>query len=78
MKGAADPVAASLLAVASARGADVPPASQPDPYVAWPRVIVMTDIANEPDDQMSMVRFLLYSNGWDVEGLVASIDKIDL
>ena len=32
----------------------------------------MTDIANEPDDQMSMVRFLLYSNGWDVEGLVAS------
>jgi hypothetical protein len=32
----------------------------------------MTDIANEPDDQMSMVRFLLYSNEWDVEGLVAA------
>jgi hypothetical protein len=32
----------------------------------------MTDIANEPDDQMSMVRFLLYSNGFDVEGLVAT------
>jgi len=54
-------------------GAEPPPAaSQPDPYVARPRVIVMTDIANEPDDQMSMVRFLLYSNGFDVEGLVAT------
>jgi len=32
----------------------------------------MTDIANEPDDQMSVIRFLLYSNQWDVEGLVAT------
>jgi len=32
---------------------------------------VLTDIANEPDDQMSMVRFLVYSNQFDVEGLVA-------
>ena len=32
----------------------------------------MTDIANEPDDQMSMVRFLVYSNEFDVEGLVAT------
>jgi hypothetical protein len=29
----------------------------------------MTDIGNEPDDQMSMVRFLVYSNQFDVEGL---------
>src|SRR5699024_11861243 len=36
-----------------------------------PRVIVLTDIENEPDDAQSMVRFLLYSNQWDVEGLVA-------
>jgi len=50
----------------------VPAASQPDPYVARPRIIVMTDIANEPDDQMSLVRFLLYSNQFDVEGLVAT------
>jgi hypothetical protein len=47
-------------------------ASQVDPYVARPRVVVMTDIANEPDDQMSLVRFLLYSNRLDVEGLVAT------
>ncbi len=32
----------------------------------------MTDIANEPDDQMSMVRFLVYSNQFDVEGLIAT------
>ena len=32
----------------------------------------MTDIANEPDDQMSMVRFLVYANHFDVEGLVAT------
>jgi len=37
-----------------------------------PRVIVLTDIGNEPDDTQSMVRFLVYSNQWDVEGLVAT------
>jgi len=47
-------------------------AERVDPFVDKPRVIVMTDIANEPDDQMSMVRFLVYSNGFDVEGLIAS------
>lgn len=43
-----------------------------DPWVAKPRVLVMTDIANEPDDQMSMVRLLVYSNQLDIEGLVAT------
>ena len=32
----------------------------------------MTDIANEPDDQMSMVRLLVYSNQLDIEGLIAT------
>ena len=32
----------------------------------------MTDIANEPDDQMSMVRFLVYANQFDIEGLIAT------
>jgi Protein of unknown function (DUF1593) len=43
-----------------------------DPFVPRTRVLVMTDIANEPDDQMSLVRFLVYSTDYDVEGLVAS------
>ena len=47
-------------------------AGRVDPYVGKQRVVVMTDIANEPDDQMSMVRFLVYSNQFDVEGLIAT------
>jgi hypothetical protein len=36
------------------------------------RVFVLTDISNEPDDEQSMVRFLVYANEYDVEGLVAT------
>jgi len=47
-------------------------AARVDPYTPKVRVLVLTDIANEPDDQMSMVRLLVYSNQFDVEGLVAT------
>jgi len=47
-------------------------AGRVDPYTPKQRVLVLTDIANEPDDQMSMVRFLVYANAFDVEGLVAT------
>lgn len=43
-----------------------------DGHVGKPRVIVLSDIGNEPDDQMSLVRFLVYSNEYDVEGLIAT------
>ena len=36
------------------------------------RVLVLTDIEADPDDAQSMVRFLTYSNQWDVEGLIAT------
>lgn len=36
------------------------------------RVLVLTDIENEPDDTESMVRFLVYSNQWGIEGIVAT------
>ena len=49
-----------------------PLAARIDPYVEKQRVVVMTDIANEPDDQMSLVRFLVYPNQFDVEGLIAT------
>lgn len=45
------------------------PAPQP---VNRLRILVLTDIENEPDDAQSMVRFLTYCNQWDVEGLVAT------
>lgn len=66
-----------LAAIVTRGAAQAPQAPDPiaarvDPYVEKRRVLVMTDIANEPDDQMSMVRFLVYSNQFDVEGLVAA------
>lgn len=36
------------------------------------RVIVLTDITNEPDDQQSLVRFLVYANEYEVEGIIAT------
>jgi hypothetical protein len=36
------------------------------------RVVVLTDISNEPDDEMSLVRFLVYANEFEVEGLIAT------
>lgn len=42
-----------------------------------PRVLVLTDISSmesgvrEPDDAQSMIRFLLYANEFDIEGLIA-------
>jgi hypothetical protein len=44
----------------------------PDTFEGHPRVLIISDIGNEPDDQMSLVRLLLYSNEIDVEALVAS------
>ncbi|HAX41068.1 MAG TPA: DUF1593 domain-containing protein [Bryobacteraceae bacterium] len=42
------------------------------PAETKPRVLVLTDISNEPDDEESLVRFLLYANEFEVEGLVAT------
>ncbi|MDW6001423.1 DUF1593 domain-containing protein [Vibrio mangrovi] len=36
------------------------------------RVIVLTDIGNEPDDSESFVRFLTYSNEFEIENIVAT------
>lgn len=47
---------------------DVPAVAQADKE----RVFVLTDISNEPDDEESMVRFLVYANEYDIEGLVAT------
>jgi hypothetical protein len=48
------------------------------PIVGFPqletklRVLVLTDIEADPDDAQSLVRFLTYSNQWDVEGFIAT------
>ncbi|KAJ8115069.1 hypothetical protein ONZ43_g4751 [Nemania bipapillata] len=37
-----------------------------------PRIFIMSDILNEPDDSMSLVRYLLYSNEFETRGLCAT------
>lgn len=36
------------------------------------RVLVETDAGGDPDDEQSLVRFLLYTNEWDVEGIICN------
>ncbi len=36
------------------------------------RIIIETDAGGDPDDEQSLVRFLLYANEWDVEGIIAN------
>lgn len=47
--------------------------------MSWPvegqervRVMVETDAGGDPDDEQSLVRFLLYANEWEVEGIIAN------
>jgi hypothetical protein len=82
LRGTGWPIAAALVlaglggsGAAREQAGPQPPdplASRIDPHVERSRVVVMTDIANEPDDQMSLVRFLVYANHFDVEGLIAT------
>lgn len=37
-----------------------------------PRLCVLTDIGGDPDDRQSMIRLMVYSNEFDIEGLIAS------
>jgi hypothetical protein len=37
-----------------------------------PRLMVLTDIGGDPDDQQSLIRLMVYANEFDIEGLVAS------
>lgn len=36
------------------------------------RLLIETDAGGDPDDEQSLVRFLLYANEWDIEGIVAN------
>ncbi|KAL4970558.1 uncharacterized protein BDV14DRAFT_163483 [Aspergillus stella-maris] len=40
-------------------------------FATKPRVFIVSDISNEPDDAESLVRYLLYSHQFQTEGLVA-------
>lgn len=63
---------ASFFSLSYVGYAQQPAAEHLDNFSGHPRAFVISDIGNEPDDQMSFVRFLLYTNEIDVEGLVAA------
>ncbi|KAF2465382.1 DUF1593-domain-containing protein [Lindgomyces ingoldianus] len=51
-----------------------PPASKASSLQSFPtkpRVFILSDISNEPDDAESLCRYLLYANQFETEGLVA-------
>jgi len=50
--------------------ADSAPASRP--AKSLPRLLVLTDIGGDPDDQQAMVRLMCYANEFEIEGLIAS------
>jgi hypothetical protein len=62
--GTARLVLALCLCLAGAALAAAPPER--------PRLVVLTDIENEPDDTQSLVRLLLYANDIELRGLVAT------
>src|SRR5271168_3442697 len=65
--------AIAVLALCAAIATAQPlPSTHVDDFAGKPRVVVISDIGNEPDDQMSFVRLLLYSNEFDIEALVAA------
>lgn len=37
-----------------------------------PRLVVLTDIGEDPDDQQSLIRLLVHANEFDIEGIIAS------
>jgi hypothetical protein len=66
------------LEVASAAETADTPGRNPNESSATPnserrlRLIIETDAGGDPDDEQSLVRFLLYVNEWDVEGIIAN------
>lgn len=67
----------ALAMIVGLTGAHPPRTASPFPLRApapaeRARLFVLSDIGNEPDDQMSLVRLLLYANEIDIEGFGAT------
>ncbi|MFC5460594.1 nucleoside hydrolase-like domain-containing protein [Massilia niabensis] len=59
-------------AIAAPAASSAPGQAAANPVAPKPRLMVLTDIENEPDDAMSLVRLLVYANQFDIEGLAAT------
>jgi CubicO group peptidase (beta-lactamase class C family) len=64
----------SLRPMSPRQGAGEKPGDD-QPQSSRLRVIVETDAGGDPDDEQSLVRFLLYANEWDVEGIICNRPK---
>ena len=62
----------ALACTAPSAMAQFRPPQPVDNFTGHPRVAILSDIGNEPDDQMSFVRLLLYSNELDLEAMIAT------
>jgi len=47
-----------------------------EPVETRPRLIVLTDIGGDPDDQQSMIRLMVHANEFEIEGLIASASGV--
>jgi hypothetical protein len=65
---------ACLIGMGPGLWAQMNPSQKVDSFSGKPRVAIISDIGNEPDDQMSFVRLLLYSNEFDIEAMIATTD----
>ena len=72
MRGLGVAVVASCLCVSAAtlQAQEPKPADKVDSTRY--RLIIETDAGGDPDDEQSMVRFLVYVNEWDVEGIIVN------
>src|SRR5436189_343614 len=68
---------AALHLTCAGRAAEISSSRQQFSIVTEPRlrVIIETDAGGDPDDEQSLVRFLLYANEWDVEGIICTVAK---
>src|SRR5262249_47250183 len=41
-----------------------------------PRLLVLTDIGGDPDDQQSLIRLVVHANEFDIDGLIASASGV--
>ena len=64
-----------LLAAALLAAPRLLPGGGPPPAGDRLRLIIETDAGGDPDDEQSLVRFLLYANEWDIEGIIANRER---
>jgi hypothetical protein len=74
----ASELGALLFVSSGARGAESPKEVKPPAVgqaLAKPRLLVLTDVGGDPDDQQSMIRLMTCANEFEIEGLLASATR---